>query len=392
MPAPVTVAGLDAYQVRVPLRKPVRHASHTRRESDNVVVRCRLSDGSVGWGEGVPRDYVTGETIDSALALLKQTTWRLAPCGDFAQAVALAENFALPPVPGDDRGCASNAARCAVELALLDAYGRAFGEPLMGVTRLVCPELYEPRGVVRYDGIVLSAKGWKARVTTLAQRLYGLKQLKVKVGIRGQDDAKRLRQIRRVAGPGIDLRVDANEAWPAAECVARIEALVPADISSVEQPVAHEEVACLADVRKQVSTPVMLDESLCSMVDAERAVAGGWCDRFNLRLSKCGGFVKTLRLAAYATANGLGYQLGCQVGETGILSAAGRHFATSVKGIRYLEGSYDRRLVCDWLTVEDVTFGRGGLAPMLSGSGLGVTVNPERVALHATRREVLIAG
>ncbi len=388
---PVSVVELDAYQVRVPLRRPVRHASHVRRESDNLVVRCRLSDGSVGWGEGVPRDYVTGETIDSALALLKQTTWSLPACGTFAEAVALAENFALPAVPGDDRGCLSNAARCAVELALLDAFGRSFGEPLMNATRLVAPELYLPRDVVRYDGIILSAKGWKARVATLGQRLYGLKQLKVKVGIRGQDDARRLRVIRRVAGPGIDLRVDANEAWPAAECVARIRALAPADVSSVEQPVAHEEVACLGDVRKQVTTPIMLDESLCSMADAERAVAGGWCDRFNLRLSKCGGFVRTLRLAAYATAHGLGYQLGCQVGETGILSAAGRHFATSVKGIRYLEGSYDRRLVLDALTAEDITFGRGGLAPMLTGSGLGVTVDPDRVAAHATRRETLLA-
>jgi L-alanine-DL-glutamate epimerase-like enolase superfamily enzyme len=389
---PVTVAELDAYIVAVPLRKQVKHASHARQSSDNVVVRCKLSDGSVGWGEGVPRDYVTGETAGGALDLLKAADWNLAGCNDFAESVQLAESFALPAVPGDDRGCATNAARCAVELALLDAYGRAFGEPLMNVTKMVAPELYAPRPVVRYDGIVLSAKGWKARVTTLAQRVYGLKQLKVKVGIAGQDDVRRLRQIRRVAGPGIDLRVDANEAWTAGECAERIRALMPADVSSVEQPVRHEDVACLAEVRKRVTTPVMLDESLCSMTDAERAVAGGWCDRFNLRLSKCGGFVRTLRLASYATAHGLGYQLGCQVGETAILSAAGRHFATSVKGVRYLEGSYDRRLVLDWLTTEDITFGRGGLAPMLTGSGLGVTVEPERVAFRATRREQLRGG
>ena len=89
----------------------------------------------------------------------------------------------------------------------------------------------------------------------------------------------------------------------------------------------------------------MLDESLCGMIDAERAVAGGWCDLFNLRLSKCGGFIPSLRLAQLARRHGLGYQLGCQVGETAILVAAGRHFASSVADIRYLEGSYDRHLV-----------------------------------------------
>ena len=84
----------------------------------------------------------------------------------------------------------------------------------------------------------------------------------------------------------------------------------------------------------------MLDESLCGMVDAERAATGKLCDLFNLRLSKCGGFIATLRLAQFARKQGLGYQLGCQVGETAILSAAGRHFASGVRDIRYLEGSY----------------------------------------------------
>jgi muconate cycloisomerase len=134
----------------------------------------------------------------------------------------------------------------------------------------------------------------------------------------------------------------------------------------------------------------MLDESLCSMADAQQAVAEKTCDLFNLRLSKCGGFLPSLRLAQFARQHGLGYQLGCQVGETALLSAAGRHFACSVRDIRYVEGSYDRRLVRERLTCEDITFGYGGLAPALSGPGLGVAV--DEAALHrvAVRKEVLL--
>ena len=150
-------------------------------------------------------------------------------------------------------------------------------------------------------------------------------------------------------------------------------------ITSVEQPVAHEQVAALAAIRKAIQTPMMLDESLCGMVDAERAVEGGWCDLFNLRLSKCGGFIPSLRLAQFAKRHGLGYQLGCQVGETAILSAAGRHFASAVKDIRFVEGSYDRHLVWESLSPSDLTFGRGGWAPMLVGAGLGTTIDPARV-------------
>src|SRR5204863_4871245 len=121
------VVELTAYHVRIPLRKPIRHASHTRTTTDNVVVRCVLDDGTEGFGEGVPRDYVTGETIDSALALLRRSELNILkqPYSDFASAVAAAECLQLAPVPGDERNCQGNATRCAVELALLDAYGKS---------------------------------------------------------------------------------------------------------------------------------------------------------------------------------------------------------------------------------------------------------------------------
>src|SRR5437868_2939047 len=169
------VKELTALHVLIPLRKPVRHASHTRTETDNLIVRCVLEDQTVGHGEGVPRDYVTGETIDGALALLRQSDLaaQLEECSDFARAAALAERLQLAPVPGDDRGCGGNAARCAVELAVLDAYGRTFGEGLAGVTRLLAADRYSPRPWVRYSTAITSAQGTKARLAALAMRLYG---------------------------------------------------------------------------------------------------------------------------------------------------------------------------------------------------------------------------
>ena len=93
----------------------------------------------------MPREYVTGETIDSATRLCSSAATspaQLEPCRDFAAAVALAERLRLAPVPGDDRGCQGNAARCAVELALLDAYGRRFRRAAADVTKLLAPDLY----------------------------------------------------------------------------------------------------------------------------------------------------------------------------------------------------------------------------------------------------------
>jgi len=386
------VKELTASHVRIPLRKVIRHASHARSDTDNVLVRCVLDDGTAGFGEGVPREYVTGESIDSALDLLarSQLPAQLEACTSFADAARLAERLRLAPVPGDDRDCQGNAARCAVELALLDAYGRHFREPLSAVTPLLAPELYVPRPWVRYSGAIMSARGFKARLAAWAMRLYRFKQVKVKVGLAGHDDAERLRIIRGRLGRRIDVRVDANEAWTPGETVARIRALLPWAISSVEQPVPHEDVEALAEVRKQVDVPLMLDESLCSLVDARRAVEGGTCDLFNLRLSKCGGFIPSLRLAQFARGHGLGYQLGCQVGETAVLSAAGRHFAASVGDIRYVEGSYDRHLVREALATRDVSFRWGGWARALPGPGLGITLDEAALQRVTVRKVVLL--
>jgi muconate cycloisomerase len=306
------------------------------------------------------------------------------------EAVRLAERIQLPTIPGDDRACKGNSARCAVELAILDAFGRRFREPLAIVTRLLASDLYKPRDHVRYSGAITSTEGMKLRWLVWKYRIYRFHQLKVKVGISGQDDVERLRIIRTRGGKRIDLRIDANEAWTRDNVCQRILELKPFDIRSVEQPLPHDQVDCLKEVRAQTGVPIMHDESLCSMVDAERALDRGTCDLFNLRLSKCGGFIPTLRLAQFARKHGLGYQLGCQVGETVLLSAAGRHFASSVCGIRYLEGSYDRHLVREPLGLQDITFGWGGWAPALTGPGLGVDLDSAALQRVTIRKEALL--
>ena len=95
-------------------------------------------------------------------------------------------------------------------------------------------------------------------------------------------------------------------------------------------------------------------------------------------------------MAQLARRHELGYQLGCQIGETALLSAAGRHFATSVAGLRYLEGSYDRHLVREALGEQDLTFRWGGWAAALPGPGLGVRIDPRALQRVTTRKEPLL--
>ena len=376
-----------AYVVRLPLKQPFRHASATRAESESVLLRCELADGTAGWGEGVPRSYVTGETPAGCLEQLARTPLAdqlSADCGTWPDVVRLCEAFMPTPDRADPRGCRGNALRCAVELSILDAFGRLFGERLSAVARHFEPArpILSEQSIVQYSAVIDagSSRLWRK---ALARRVYGFRHCKVKVGAAGDDDVARLRTIRRWMGRRVDLRLDANEAWHAAELPDKVAPFKQFEITCIEQPVPHAEVAALAEIRDQLGVPVMLDESLASLSDAEAAIAGRTCDLFNIRLSKCGGFLASLRLAALAHSAGIGYQLGCHPGESGVLSAAGRHWACSVAGIRYLEGSYDRYLFDRLPTNEDVTFGYGGRAPAIARPGLGVTMN-DAVLKNAT--------
>ena len=71
----MSISSLKLFKVAVPLKKVVRHASFERSVSENLVVRVTLSDGIAGYGEGVPRSYVTGETLESAFAALEAHDW-----------------------------------------------------------------------------------------------------------------------------------------------------------------------------------------------------------------------------------------------------------------------------------------------------------------------------
>lgn len=374
------IRDFTAYRVTIRLLKPIRHASHARTETESIIVRCRLADGTTGWGEGLPREYVTGETIDTAWDLLRQTDFRRNFMGriqNLEDVLSRLSAFDIPRRADDDRGCYGNSVRCAIELSVLDAAFREQGLPLSALTGMIsdaapiCQKLDRARYGAAFTA--MSVYGQISRAIKL--RLFNFHQAKVKTGVEGVDDAALLRRLRGIVGRRFDLRIDANEAWSCQNLAEKLENILPFHITSVEQPVPHEEVAGLAALRGRIGVPLMLDESLCSEIDACRAIDQGTCDLFNIRLSKCGGFLNSVKLAVTAFKAGLGYQLGCQVGETGILSAAGRHFATSVANIRYLEGSFDRFLVRDRLTREDITFGWGGYAPALKGPGLGVTID-----------------
>jgi L-Ala-D/L-Glu epimerase len=390
----MTIRRIDLLHVDLPLRMKVKHASYNRVTSDSLIVRVTLDDGTEGYGEGVPRSYVTGETVATTFEVISayDVASHIGAPKDYRAVVQGLATLEFPETRADPRGMFGNAARCALEMAILDAYGRRFGQSLGDAVRLadVARDLISARPTrVRYSGAITARSRGRELYSALKIWSYGFRQIKIKIGLSHQDDAARLSAIRKIVGRSMDLRLDANEAWSAGELLDRVRPIGRYHPSALEQPIPHGEVDALAELRPRLGVPVMLDESLCGYPDAVQAIERKTADLFNVRLSKCGGIFPSLRIIELAARSGVGVQLGCHPGETGILSAAGRHFASNVRGLRYVEGSYDGHILAQNVIKEDLTFGYAGFAPPLPGPGLGVEVDPPALeALTVARKEI----
>ncbi len=378
----LTIRCIDIMTLSIPMRLTFRHALATRDTTDSIVVRVDDGEGHVGFGEGAPRSYVTGESSETAVEALQQ---RLAPrilgatLGSYDDAVAQLGNL-LDGLPRNE-----HAAMCALDLAVLDIAGKVFGCSAGTVAGPVEHDRVRYSGVVSADGVDAALKACEMI------RGYGIGAVKLKVGTDPDDDLRILEGARSILGDACSLRVDANGAWTAQEALERLEAFAPFGLDAVEQPVARDDLDGLAWLTERSPAPVIVDESLASRADAEMLIERRACHCFNVRVSKCGGLVNAVRIREAARQAGITCMLGAQVGETALLSAAGRHFATRSQNLLFIEGSYDKIVLEENIGERDLTIGPGGWGPVLTGDGLCVDVDEGRLSRFVDRR-VRIGG
>ena len=361
-----------AYKVTLPFKATFSHSQKDARSADNIVVEIVTYEQELrGYGEGGPRPYVTGETQESAIRSVKSLClhetfpWKL---NDVRQIW----NF-IGSVSG---GKHYNSAICALEMALLDVLARNEGQNIGH---------YLPKNHVtneiRYGVTVPIAES--NIVLKICEMLteFDIKEVRLKMGRDLGQNRASLETARQVMDGGCELRVDVNGAWDLNMAKEHLPLLVSHGVSVLEQPLMPEDPNWreLADILRTRGVKLMADESVCSMQDMEKAIAQGYFDVINVRLSKCGGFSNSLKIIERIRTAGLDYQVGCQLGESGILSAAGRALCAISSDALYFDGSYDAFLLRENLTTEHVTFNQGGRAVPLEGPGLGILVDRENL-------------
>ena len=344
----------------------VRHASAVRAATENVIVRVQTASGAVGVGEGCPRRYVTGETVESARTFLR---------GAAPGAAAAAETIdGLRSWMAHHRESidANPAAFCALELALLDALAR---EQRVSVERLLgYPDL---SGRFRYTAVIGDSRRWVFAPLLQRYLFRGMRDFKLKLSGDVGRDRRKLARLRR-RGATVRVRVDANNLWSdAGECIEHLRRL-DHRFTAIEEPLAANDLNGFARIAAALDTPIVLDES--GLRGEQLARLPGPADRWvlNCRVSKMGGLQRSLAAVEAARALGIGVIVGAHVGETSILTRAALTVAARAgDALVGQEGAFGTTLLRRDLVSPVLMFGRRAeldlatvLDPAASGSGL----------------------
>ncbi|MEY2532457.1 MAG: L-Ala-D/L-Glu epimerase, partial [bacterium] len=159
----------------------------------------------------------------------------------------------------------------------------------------------------------------------------------------------------------MELRLDANGAWGVDEAVRSIEALAPAGLELVEEPVHG--IEAMREVRDRVAVRVAMDETAVEPGSLTAKVADAVC----LKVSRCGGISGLLAQAALVRASGADVYLASSFdGPLGIAAAV--HCAAALRPTGAC-GLGTLALFDDELTVLPV---RAGEIAVPSAPGLGV--------------------
>jgi muconate cycloisomerase len=336
----------------------------------------------------VPRAYVTGETFESvwdAIANLDVAElWRRIDRTSCASVARSVEALGLPErLRGNVLGLAAG---CAVELALLDLACKLAGWRLCELAfALDLPaDLLSKEPLPETISMPLDFRKEPREMAHLVGSKLG--NLKIKVGGDLATDVHRVQECRDIFGSSVSMCVDANMAWTLTDALRAADALRRFDIGWYEEPLQQQARDQYRELRERAGIAVMLDEAACGFEQTRRAIDAGACDLVNIRLSKCGGYLASLRLAELARRSGVRFQHGTQVGQLGFLNAAGRHFTAIVRDIVACEGGPGLANLSDFPTVAklELDWDVGHLVG-LSGPGIGTSPDPEKLRTYSIR-------
>lgn len=310
----------DIYRLSIPMH-PFTIATGTMHFAQNIFIKLHTHEGLVGHGECSAFPMIAGETQNTCFEMAKDfaALWK----GKDASAIGerMDELHAFTAF--------NSTIKSAFDMALFDLAAQKAGQPLYQF-------LGGNRKTLETDltiGIG-SPEQMAAQASDFVQR--GVRIIKIKLGKNAAEDVERVRSIRAAAGPGILLRIDANQGWEYEDALFALQAMYPYDIQFCEQPMRYWNDHKLPLLKQLSPIPIMADESVFDHHDAERLIEADACSYVNIKFSKSGGILEAQKINEVCAARGIPCMMGGML-ESRLALTAFAHFATAYDNIQFYD-------------------------------------------------------
>jgi O-succinylbenzoate synthase len=370
----VIISSVELREIRLPLIHFFETSFGRTTERRIVLVRVIDKDGAEGWGECTAGEgpFYSDEWSETAWATLEQF---LAPMV-LGKPVESADQilWLMKAVRGH------RMAKAALETACWDLEAKKAGRPL-----------WKHLGGVRTEidcGVSIGIQNTPEALLEKIETELAAGYQRIKIKIKPGWDVNIVEQVRRHF-PDIRLMADANSAYTLSD-VTLFRALDQFDLMMIEQPLAHNDIFDHAELQKQITTPICLDESIRMREDAQHAIALASCRIVNLKLGRVGGHSQAKAVERVCRENQIPVWCGGML-ESGIGRAHNIAMATlegfSLPGDVSASARYWEEDIID----PPVTVTARGTIVAPQKPGLGFDINRARIDSLTIRKETIHA-
>ncbi len=292
------IVAIETIPVRVPLQRTFHGSHYSMRNRCTILTRVRTADGGVGEAYNGDADAEQAEIV----RIIREEATPLLLGLDGCRPELCWER--MLPITLDilrDRTLALQAMAC-VDSALWDLVGKVLGVSLGRLWGGYADRL----PFIAIAGYYSDEPG-AIELEAERYRELGLAGCKFKVGGRSpQEDAERVRRLRRTIGSDFIIAVDANQGWSVFEAVDFARRVHDCDLIWFEEPCHWQnDRRAMRDVRMMAAMPITAGQGETTPAGVGELLTLGAVDYCNFDASWSGGPTQWRRVAGMAALAGV---------------------------------------------------------------------------------------
>jgi L-alanine-DL-glutamate epimerase-like enolase superfamily enzyme len=286
------IVSLETGHYRVPLPSVLTDSMHgVMRDFEIVTVRLRDREGT----EGTGYTFTVGRNGGAIHDIIAREITEIL-IGQDADRIEWLSHRLWWDLHYGGRGGPTVLAMSAVDIALWDLKARRAGLPLWNLLGG-----HDRRVPCYAGGIDLELSADELLRQTDGNLAKGFRAIKMKVGRKKlSEDVAKLAAMRDHLGAEFPLMVDANMKWTVDEAIRAARAFAPYDPLWLEEPIAPDDVAGHARVRREGGIPVAAGENLRTIWEFRHLIASGGVSFPEPDVTNCGGITAFMKIAHLA--------------------------------------------------------------------------------------------